>query len=200
MAGATLRWRGEGWNSGRTAWEDGLQGDPQQPQESLGVFDPHQPLVPVVHPVAVSVYSKLLCLVAFSSLLPQAPDRWAEGRGQGPALLLWASAGRKDLTTLRGLGSLHHGSQPRPWGAHRSFFSLWSSGVWATKPIFRGRKFGPFVGDKKKRSQVKSNVYMWEVKRPLPSRRGRVYREVKREPREGMGGKSPGGGAVSPLP
>ncbi|XP_026541403.1 PR domain zinc finger protein 2 isoform X2 [Notechis scutatus] len=39
-------------------------------------------------------------------------------------------------------------------------------GVWATKPIFRGRKFGPFVGDKKKRSQVKSNVYMWEVYYP----------------------------------
>uniref|UniRef100_A0A670J5W1 PR/SET domain 2 n=1 Tax=Podarcis muralis TaxID=64176 RepID=A0A670J5W1_PODMU len=39
-------------------------------------------------------------------------------------------------------------------------------GVWATKPIFRGRKFGPFAGDKKKRSQVKSNVYMWEVYYP----------------------------------
>uniref|UniRef100_A0ACB8EEG6 PR domain zinc finger protein 2 n=1 Tax=Sphaerodactylus townsendi TaxID=933632 RepID=A0ACB8EEG6_9SAUR len=39
-------------------------------------------------------------------------------------------------------------------------------GVWATKPIFKGRKFGPFVGDKKKRSQVKSNVYMWEVYYP----------------------------------
>uniref|UniRef100_A0A8C5T2I4 PR/SET domain 2 n=1 Tax=Laticauda laticaudata TaxID=8630 RepID=A0A8C5T2I4_LATLA len=39
-------------------------------------------------------------------------------------------------------------------------------GVWATKPIFRGRKFGPFVGDKKKRSQVKSNVYMWEPIEP----------------------------------
>lgn len=98
--------------------------------------------------------------------------------------MLWASAGRKDLT--------------RPWGAHRSIFSLWSSGVWATKPIFRGRKFGPFVGDKKKRSQVKSNVYMWEVKRPLPSRRGRVYRGVKREPREGGG--SPGGGLFLPFP
>lgn len=43
------------------------------------------------------------------------------------------------------------------------WFLIWSSGVWATKPIFRGRKFGPFAGDKKKRSQVKSNVYMWEV-------------------------------------
>ncbi|KAL8198559.1 UNVERIFIED_CONTAM: PR domain zinc finger protein 2 [Gekko kuhli] len=39
-------------------------------------------------------------------------------------------------------------------------------GVWATKPIFKGKKFGPFVGDKKKRSQVKSNVYMWEVYYP----------------------------------
>nr|XP_056721075.1 PR domain zinc finger protein 2 [Euleptes europaea] len=39
-------------------------------------------------------------------------------------------------------------------------------GVWATKPIFKGRKFGPFVGDKKKRSQVKSNVFMWEVYYP----------------------------------
>ncbi|XP_067328963.1 PR domain zinc finger protein 2 [Anolis sagrei] len=39
-------------------------------------------------------------------------------------------------------------------------------GVWATKPIGRGRKFGPFVGDKKKRSQVKSNVFMWEVYYP----------------------------------
>ncbi|PNJ17196.1 PRDM2 isoform 1, partial [Pongo abelii] len=27
-------------------------------------------------------------------------------------------------------------------------------GVWATKPILKGKKFGPFVGDKKKRSQV----------------------------------------------
>ncbi|XP_049733921.1 PR domain zinc finger protein 2 isoform X4 [Elephas maximus indicus] len=37
-------------------------------------------------------------------------------------------------------------------------------GVWATKPILKGKKFGPFVGDKKKRSQVKNNVYMWEVR------------------------------------
>ncbi|NXJ84520.1 PRDM2 protein, partial [Trogon melanurus] len=27
-------------------------------------------------------------------------------------------------------------------------------GVWATKSILKGKKFGPFVGDKKKRSQV----------------------------------------------
>uniref|UniRef100_A0A672TY81 SET domain-containing protein n=1 Tax=Strigops habroptila TaxID=2489341 RepID=A0A672TY81_STRHB len=40
------------------------------------------------------------------------------------------------------------------------------SGVWATKSILKGKKFGPFVGDKKKRSQVKSNVYMWEVYYP----------------------------------
>uniref|UniRef100_A0A8C4KRZ3 PR domain zinc finger protein 2-like n=1 Tax=Dromaius novaehollandiae TaxID=8790 RepID=A0A8C4KRZ3_DRONO len=39
-------------------------------------------------------------------------------------------------------------------------------GVWATKSILKGKKFGPFVGDKKKRSQVKSNVYMWEVYYP----------------------------------
>ncbi|XP_032351121.1 PR domain zinc finger protein 2 isoform X2 [Camelus ferus] len=39
-------------------------------------------------------------------------------------------------------------------------------GVWATKPILKGKKFGPFVGDKKKRSQVKNNVYMWEVYYP----------------------------------
>ncbi|XP_061584271.1 PR domain zinc finger protein 2 [Cololabis saira] len=36
-------------------------------------------------------------------------------------------------------------------------------GVWATKIIPKGKRFGPFVGDKKKRSQVTSNVYMWEV-------------------------------------
>ncbi|XP_019397085.1 PREDICTED: PR domain zinc finger protein 2 [Crocodylus porosus] len=39
-------------------------------------------------------------------------------------------------------------------------------GVWATKSILKGKKFGPFLGDKKKRSQVKSNVYMWEVYYP----------------------------------
>lgn len=39
-------------------------------------------------------------------------------------------------------------------------------GVWTTKRILKGRKFGPFVGEKKKRSQVKSNVYMWEVYYP----------------------------------
>lgn len=27
-------------------------------------------------------------------------------------------------------------------------------GVWATKPILKGKKFGPFVGDKKKRSRL----------------------------------------------
>lgn len=37
------------------------------------------------------------------------------------------------------------------------------SGVWATRVIPKGRRFGPFVGEKKKRSQVTSNVYMWEV-------------------------------------
>ncbi|XP_070405488.1 PR domain zinc finger protein 2 [Nothobranchius furzeri] len=36
-------------------------------------------------------------------------------------------------------------------------------GVWATKVISKGKRFGPFAGEKKKRSQVTSNVYMWEV-------------------------------------
>ncbi|CAB1353411.1 unnamed protein product [Coregonus sp. 'balchen'] len=36
-------------------------------------------------------------------------------------------------------------------------------GVWASRLIPKGKRFGPFVGEKKKRSQVSSNVYMWEV-------------------------------------
>ncbi|KAM3878022.1 PR domain zinc finger protein 2 [Diretmus argenteus] len=36
-------------------------------------------------------------------------------------------------------------------------------GVWASRVIPKGKRFGPFVGEKKKRSQVTSNVYMWEV-------------------------------------
>ncbi|XP_072308642.1 PR domain zinc finger protein 2 [Eucyclogobius newberryi] len=36
-------------------------------------------------------------------------------------------------------------------------------GVWATQLIPKGRRFGPFVGEKKERSQVTSKVYMWEV-------------------------------------
>ncbi|XP_074525799.1 PR domain zinc finger protein 2 [Halichoeres trimaculatus] len=36
-------------------------------------------------------------------------------------------------------------------------------GIWATQVIPKGKRFGPFVGEKKKRSQVTSNVYMWEV-------------------------------------
>ncbi|XP_068598561.1 PR domain zinc finger protein 2 [Brachionichthys hirsutus] len=36
-------------------------------------------------------------------------------------------------------------------------------GVWANRVIPKGKRFGPFVGDRKKRCQVKSNVYMWEV-------------------------------------
>ncbi|XP_038678298.1 PR domain zinc finger protein 2-like isoform X4 [Scyliorhinus canicula] len=36
-------------------------------------------------------------------------------------------------------------------------------GVWATKSIQKGRKYGPFYGERKKKSQVKNNVYMWEV-------------------------------------
>ncbi|XP_026858924.2 PR domain zinc finger protein 2 [Electrophorus electricus] len=36
-------------------------------------------------------------------------------------------------------------------------------GVWASRLIPKGKRFGPFVGERKKRSQVTSNVYMWEV-------------------------------------
>ncbi|XP_010880335.2 PR domain zinc finger protein 2 [Esox lucius] len=36
-------------------------------------------------------------------------------------------------------------------------------GVWASRLIPKGKRFGPFVGEKKKRCQVTSNVYMWEV-------------------------------------
>lgn len=36
-------------------------------------------------------------------------------------------------------------------------------GVWASRIIPKGKRFGPFVGERKKRSQVTSNVYMWEV-------------------------------------
>ncbi|XP_011612284.2 PR domain zinc finger protein 2 isoform X2 [Takifugu rubripes] len=36
-------------------------------------------------------------------------------------------------------------------------------GVWANRVIPKGKRFGPFAGEKKKRSQVTSNVYMWEV-------------------------------------
>lgn len=43
------------------------------------------------------------------------------------------------------------------------FFPFLFSGVWATQVIPKGKRFGPFVGEKKKRSQVTSNVYMWEV-------------------------------------
>lgn len=43
------------------------------------------------------------------------------------------------------------------------FFPSLCSGVWATQLIPKGKRFGPFVGEKKKRSQVTSNVYMWEV-------------------------------------
>ena len=54
---------------------------------------------------------------------------------------------------------------------HNALWNCWFYflGVWATKPILKGKKFGPFVGDKKKRSQVKNNVYMWEVRNdPCP--------------------------------
>ncbi|XP_043919402.1 PR domain zinc finger protein 2-like [Protopterus annectens] len=36
-------------------------------------------------------------------------------------------------------------------------------GVWTVKPVPKGKRYGPFVGERKKRSQVKNNVYMWEV-------------------------------------
>ncbi|TRY82640.1 hypothetical protein DNTS_032581, partial [Danionella cerebrum] len=36
-------------------------------------------------------------------------------------------------------------------------------GVWASRLIPKGKRFGPFIGEHKKRSQVTSNVYMWEV-------------------------------------
>ncbi|XP_036415251.1 PR domain zinc finger protein 2 [Colossoma macropomum] len=36
-------------------------------------------------------------------------------------------------------------------------------GVWASSLIPKGKRFGPFIGERKKRSQVTSNVYMWEV-------------------------------------
>uniref|UniRef100_UPI00398E3D9C PR domain zinc finger protein 2-like isoform X2 n=1 Tax=Pristiophorus japonicus TaxID=55135 RepID=UPI00398E3D9C len=39
-------------------------------------------------------------------------------------------------------------------------------GVWATRSIQKGRKYGPFSGEKKKKSQVKNNVYMWEPIQP----------------------------------
>uniref|UniRef100_A0A8C5N429 PR/SET domain 2 n=1 Tax=Leptobrachium leishanense TaxID=445787 RepID=A0A8C5N429_9ANUR len=39
-------------------------------------------------------------------------------------------------------------------------------GIWTRKQVPKGKKFGPFVGEKKKRSQVKNNVYMWEVYYP----------------------------------
>lgn len=52
------------------------------------------------------------------------------------------------------------------WSSGRRLSSL--SGVWASRLIPKGKRFGPFAGEKKKRSQVTSNVYMWEV-----GRRGR---------------------------
>ncbi|XP_072442755.1 PR domain zinc finger protein 2-like isoform X4 [Chiloscyllium punctatum] len=39
-------------------------------------------------------------------------------------------------------------------------------GVWATRSIQKGRKYGPFSGERKKKSQVKNNVYMWEPIQP----------------------------------
>lgn len=42
-------------------------------------------------------------------------------------------------------------------------FKCVSTGVWASRLIPKGKRFGPFMGERKKRSQVTSNVYMWEV-------------------------------------
>uniref|UniRef100_A0AAV2M8H9 Uncharacterized protein n=1 Tax=Knipowitschia caucasica TaxID=637954 RepID=A0AAV2M8H9_KNICA len=62
---------------------------------------------------------------------------------------------------------------PHVWAGLPDYLSLGHShvnqnriGVWTTQLIPKGRKFGPFVGEKKKRSQVTSNVYMWEVHFP----------------------------------
>ncbi|KAK7925913.1 hypothetical protein WMY93_008223 [Mugilogobius chulae] len=59
---------------------------------------------------------------------------------------------------------------PHVWEGLPDYLSLGHSavnqdriGVWTTQLIPKGRRFGPFVGEKKKRSQVTSNVYMWEV-------------------------------------
>ncbi|XP_055515055.1 PR domain zinc finger protein 2-like [Leucoraja erinacea] len=37
-------------------------------------------------------------------------------------------------------------------------------GVWATRSIQKGRRYGPFSGEKKKKARVNSSVYMWEVR------------------------------------
>ncbi|XP_078281855.1 PR domain zinc finger protein 2-like isoform X2 [Rhinoraja longicauda] len=39
-------------------------------------------------------------------------------------------------------------------------------GVWATRCIQKGRRYGPFSGEKKKKAHVKSSVYMWEPIEP----------------------------------
>ncbi|KAJ0068925.1 hypothetical protein NL108_015160 [Boleophthalmus pectinirostris] len=59
---------------------------------------------------------------------------------------------------------------PHMWAGLPGYLSLGHSavnqnriGVWTTRLIPKDRRFGPFVGEKKKRSQVTSNVYMWEV-------------------------------------
>uniref|UniRef100_A0A3Q2PUY8 PR/SET domain 2 n=1 Tax=Fundulus heteroclitus TaxID=8078 RepID=A0A3Q2PUY8_FUNHE len=59
---------------------------------------------------------------------------------------------------------------PHVWSGLPDYLNLGPSainpsriGVWATKVIPKGKRFGPFMGEKKKRSQVTSNVYMWEV-------------------------------------
>uniref|UniRef100_A0A8C6T0E5 SET domain-containing protein n=1 Tax=Neogobius melanostomus TaxID=47308 RepID=A0A8C6T0E5_9GOBI len=59
---------------------------------------------------------------------------------------------------------------PHVWTGLPNYLSLGHSavnpnriGVWTNRLIPKGRRFGPFVGEKKKRSQVTSNVYMWEV-------------------------------------
>lgn len=169
---------------------------------SRRVFDPHRALVPVVHPVAVSVYPKLLCLAAFSSLLPRAPDQWAEGRGQGPAFLLWASAGRKDLITLQGLSPLHHVSQPRPWAAHHSFFLSLVFRCLGHKAHFQRQEVRPlrWRQEEKVPSQKQCVHVGGKAAPPFPEGEGLQGSKEGAQGRNGGGGGRVlrGGGCLSP--
>lgn len=62
-------------------------------------------------------------------------------------------------------------------GGQAALFS--PSGVWAHRLIPKGKRFGPFSGEKKKRSQVTSNVYMWEVGQRLASSTLSVHARVQ---------------------
>lgn len=77
-----------------------------------------------------------------------------------------AGCSRCRFTSVQGSdGTSRLGSTP--WMCQVSgirCFSFSPPGVWATQVIPKGKRFGPFVGEKKKRSQVTSNVYMWEVR------------------------------------